>query len=75
MYYSWGLGIIVQGMAGKRRFDSMHDMLEFFKRTGAHGGKQRAKNLTRKELSAIGKKGAVARWGKNRAKAKAKRAK
>lgn len=31
---------------------------------GAKGGRQRAKNLTKAKLSAIGKKGARARWGK-----------
>lgn len=50
----------------------MTEILEFFKKTGAQGGKKRAANLTPEELAAIGKKGADARWGK-KAKAKAKR--
>jgi hypothetical protein len=56
----------------KREFGSMTEILEFFKKTGAQGGKKRAANLTPEELAAIGKKGADARWGK-KAKAKAKR--
>ena len=31
---------------------------------GAKGGTQRGKNLSKQELSAIGKKGAAARWNK-----------
>lgn len=31
---------------------------------GLKGGKARAENLTKKQLSEIGKKGAMARWGK-----------
>ena len=31
--------------------------------SGSKGGKQRATNLTSEHLSAIGKKGALARWG------------
>jgi general stress protein YciG len=42
----------------------MTEMFEFFKKTGAQGGKKRAANLTPEELAAIGKKGAEARWGK-----------
>lgn len=34
------------------------------KRLGALGGKARAKNLSKKDLSVIGKKGALKRWGK-----------
>jgi general stress protein YciG len=48
----------------KREFGSMTEMFEFFKKTGAQGGKKRAANLTPEELAAIGKKGAEARWGK-----------
>jgi general stress protein YciG len=58
-------------MAGKKRFSSMTEMMEFFKKTGSQGGKKRAANLTKKELAEIGKKGALARWGKKKA-AKAK---
>ena len=43
-------------------------MLEFFKKTGAEGGRKRAANLSKDELAAIGRKGAEARWGKPRAK-------
>lgn len=32
------------------------------KALGKRGGKARAKSLTKRELSAIGKKGAAARW-------------
>ena len=31
---------------------------------GSKGGKTRAKRLTAKQLTAIGRKGAAARWGK-----------
>lgn len=33
---------------------------------GRKGGRKRAENLTADELSAIGRKGAAARWGKGR---------
>lgn len=33
---------------------------------GSAGGKQRAKNLTEKQLRSIAKKGAKARWGKKK---------
>ena len=52
----------------------MAEMMEFFKQTGAKGGKARAKNLSKSELSAIGKKAAAARWSKKAA-AKRKAAK
>jgi hypothetical protein len=57
----------------------MTEMMEFFKKTGAQGGKKRAAKLTKTQLSEIGKKGALARWGKKKAakvrsaKAKAKK--
>jgi hypothetical protein len=35
----------------------MTEMMEFFKKTGAQGGKKRAANLTKKELTAIREKG------------------
>ena len=70
-------------MAKKRTFSSMTEILEHFRETGRQGGKiggkKRAENLTKEQLSAIGKKGALARWGKKKpakvrsAKAKAKR--
>lgn len=39
-------------------------MLEFFRKTGAEGGKKRAAKLSKAELTEIGKKGAAARWAK-----------
>jgi hypothetical protein len=35
---------------------------EYHRTLGKRGGKARAKNLTAKQLSAIGKKGAATRW-------------
>jgi predicted RNase H-like HicB family nuclease len=40
------------------------DARKYFQQAGAAGGKTRAEHLTDAELSAIGKKGAAARWGK-----------
>ena len=55
----------------------MTDMLDFFRETGKQGGKiggkKRAANLSSNELSAIGKKGAAARWAKKKKAAKAKK--
>jgi hypothetical protein len=49
----------------------MTELLDFFRETGKQGGKiggkKRAANLSSKELSEIGKKGALARWGKKKA--------
>lgn len=50
----------------------MTEMMEFFKKTGAQGGKKRAAALSKAELTKIGKKGALARWGKKKKSAKAK---
>ena len=58
-------------MAKKRTFGSMTEILELFRETGRQGGKiggkKRAENLTKEQLSEIGKKGARARWGKKKA--------
>jgi hypothetical protein len=55
----------------------MTEMIELFRETGRQGGKiggkKRAENLTAKQLSEIGKKGATARWAKVK-KAKAAKA-
>jgi general stress protein YciG len=51
-------------MAKKRKFGSLTEMEQFFKQTGAEGGKARAAKLTKAELTEIGKKGAAARWAK-----------
>jgi len=40
--------------------------VELGRRGGLKGGRARAKTLTAKQLSDIGKNGAVARWGKER---------
>ncbi len=49
----------------------MTEILEMFRTTGRQGGKiggkKRAENLSQKQLSEIGKKGALARWGKKKA--------
>jgi general stress protein YciG len=61
-------------MAAKNatRFHSLTDWMKHLKEAGAKGGKKRAANLTKKQIAEIGKKGAVARWGKKkRAKKKA----
>ena len=54
----------------------MTELLEHFRETGRQGGKiggkKRAENLTAEQLSEIGKKGALARWGKKKKRAKAK---
>ncbi|MCU1338909.1 MAG: hypothetical protein JWO19_4490 [Bryobacterales bacterium] len=65
-------------MARKRReFASMTEMLEFFKKTGAQGGKARAAKMTAKQRSAAASKAVKARWKKaasGSSKAKAKKA-
>ena len=52
----------------------MTEILEHFRETGRVGGKiggkKRAENLTKEQLSEIGKKGAAARWGKKAVKPK-----
>jgi hypothetical protein len=52
-------------------FQSLTEMLEMFRRTGAKGGKVRAANMTAKERSVAASKAAKARWAKPRKKAKA----
>jgi hypothetical protein len=44
------------------------DVLEFFRRTGAKGGKARARNHTPEELSAWGKLGGRPKGSKNKPK-------
>jgi len=46
----------------KREFQSMTEMLDFFKKTGAQGGKKRAAGMTEKERKASASKAASARW-------------
>ena len=57
----------------------MTEMIEHFRETGRVGGKiggkKRAENLTAEQLSEIGKKGALARWGKKKAKVRSAKAK
>ena len=59
-------------MARKRKFGSMTEMEEFFRRTGAQGGRKRAANMTREERSESARKAVLARWAKNKKTAKAK---
>ena len=54
----------------KREFASMTEMLDFFKKTGAQGGKKRAAGMSKAERSASAAKAAAVRWQK---KAKAKK--
>jgi len=53
--------------------DIRETMAELGKMYGKQGGDARAKNLTPEELSAIGRKGALAMWAKKRATAKKKK--
>ncbi len=48
----------------------MTEMLDFFKKTGAQGGKKRAAGMSKAERSASAAKAAAVRWQK---KAKAKK--
>ncbi len=57
----------------KREFTSMTEMLDFFKKTGAQGGKVAAKSMTKAERSARAKKAAAASAKVRSAKAKAKK--
>jgi hypothetical protein len=43
------------------------DVLDYFRREGAKGGKARKKKLSAKELSEQGRKAVQARWAKKRA--------
>jgi hypothetical protein len=42
----------------------MTEMAEFFKNTGAEGGRKRAANMTKKQRSNSARKAAKARWSK-----------
>jgi len=53
-------------MARKRTFGSMTEMQEFFRRTGAQGGRKRAANMTREERSESARKAVLARWAKKK---------
>ena len=45
----------------------MTEMMEFFKNTGAEGGRKRAAGMTKAQRSASAKKAANARWEKKAA--------
>ena len=45
------------------RQDRARIISDAFREMGSRGGKARAKNLSKAELSAIGRKAALARWG------------
>lgn len=68
-------------MPKKPTFQSVAELMEFFKEAGRKGGKiggkiggkRRAENLSAKELSAIGKLGAAASAIARRKRAKAKK--
>jgi len=49
-------------MARKRTFQSMTEMMEFFRKTGAAGGKKRASAMTKKQRQQSARKAANARW-------------
>ena len=55
-----------------KQFSSMTEMMEFFRKTGAQGGKARAAKMTKKQRSESARKAVQARWKKART-AKAKR--
>jgi len=61
-------------MARKRKFGSMTEMEEFFRRTGAQGGRKRAANMTREERSESARKAVLARWAQNKAKVRSAKA-
>lgn len=42
----------------------MTEMMEFFKKTGAQGGKKRAAGMTQKQRSEAARKAVNARWKK-----------
>ena len=48
----------------------MTEMQQFFRETGARGGKARASGMTAKQRSAAARKAAKARWGKQKKKPK-----
>ena len=45
----------------------MHEMMEFFKKTGRAGGKARAANMTPEQRSESARKAVAARWAKAKA--------
>lgn len=47
----------------------MHEMMDFFKKTGAQGGKARAKKMTAEQRSESARKAVEARWAKAKQKA------
>jgi hypothetical protein len=55
-------------MAKKRHggFNSVAEMMEMFRKTGARGGRKRAANMTKKQRSESARKAALARWSKQR---------
>lgn len=56
-------------MARKRReFTSMTEIEDFWKKTGAQGGKARAAKMTKKQRSDAASKAVKARWKKAKAK-------
>jgi hypothetical protein len=59
-------------MAKKRRFTSMTEMEEFFRKTGSQGGKKRSANMTQEQRSESARKAVKARWAKKKKSAKAK---
>ena len=64
------------GMARKKRrrdFQSTMEMLDFFKKTGAQGGRNRAANMSKKKRSESARQAALARWSKRKKKAKGKK--
>jgi hypothetical protein len=58
-----------------RNFQSMTEMMEFFRKTGSQGGKKRAALMTPARRKAIAKKAAKARWDKKKKPAGKKEAK
>jgi hypothetical protein len=52
----------------KKRTKLPDAVLEFFKKQGSIGGKQRAENLTAAERSAQARKAVQARWGRKKTK-------
>ena len=65
-------------MPRKTRFIYPMEAMEFFKKTGAEGGKKAAENMTKKQRIKRALKAARARWkkakGAKKAKARAERA-
>jgi hypothetical protein len=53
----------------------MTEMQDFFRKTGAAGGRKRAANMTREERSESARKAVLARWAKKKKAAKIRTAK